>query len=113
MLIGENGKITIDEIATKSDQKKIRETIEILENVKKTLNGVIQSSAEYKGMIPSSIQNKARILLKNVEQAQSELSYSDKRIEVIVRNYKELDARIKALIEADNNSLGGNDGGKN
>ena len=65
-LIDTNGKITIDEIAAKSDIRNLEKALAQLRESERTISSIIREAASTQGETGIAINDKSNELLKNI-----------------------------------------------
>ena len=95
---GDDGRLTIDEVAANSDINKIRSARAILEDAKASLNTLLSTATMYQGNTALSIQEKAQELLQKIDRLNSNLVDTESYIQSVVNKYQMIDLELKALM---------------
>lgn len=94
----ENGRITIDEIAAQHDINRASEAEEILKTVAVQLRRLVLQAEEYEGQTARALAEKAQEMLGRVQKLIDSLEETQTITRQTVSKYKELDARVSALL---------------
>ena len=103
----QNGRITIDEIAAQQDIKRIQTAIGSLENARAAINSLIQQNSTAQGETASAINEKSHELQKQLNDMITSLNDTIVYIRNVVAFYRELDQKIKTMIEAQAATISG------
>lgn len=102
-LYDENGKITIDENAAQYDVRKIQDALYYLNDSRRTLNNLIQQSAQTQGETGNAITEKATELRNQIDAMIGCLNETVNFINRTVSHYQWLDQQVKNIINSGNN----------
>lgn len=97
---GENGKITIDEVAAQADIRRIEAAISSLNNSKKAIENLIQQASSEQGQTSTSVIEKATEMKKHIDEMIGRLSETASFISQTVSHYQLVDQKIKEAINA-------------
>ena len=94
----QNGKITIDEVAAKSDVEKLQKSVEMLRDVMTTLDQVAARSADFKGQTGEAILRTCGAFKKRLNRIVTDMEDSQNVIRNTVARYQQIDAQLKEQI---------------